>query len=138
MQIRQMSLKELYEAYDVLKQLRSELSYKEFEDLVYEMRHIEYKMFGLFHRGELYTFAGAAVLTNLSYKRHLFVFDFVTDEKQRFLGYGKMMLDFLEDYAKTAMCQRVVLSSDLEHEDAHAFCHKSSFVKCGYTFVKSL
>jgi len=138
MQIREMSLKELYEAYEVLKQLRIELSYTEFEDLIYEMRHIEYKMFGLFHRGELYTFAGAAVLTNLSYKRHLFVFDFVTDEKQRFMGYGKLMLDFLEDYAKTAMCQKVVLSSGFEQEDAHAFYHKNSFVKCDYTFVKSL
>ena len=39
MQIRELDLKELPEAYEVLSQLRCELSYDEFEDLIYEMRH---------------------------------------------------------------------------------------------------
>lgn len=138
MQIREMDLKELFEVYEVLKQLRSELSYKEFEDLVYDMRHMEYTMFGLFEKGELITYAGAAIVTNLCHKRHLYVFDLVTDEKQRFLGYAKLMLAFLEDYAKTAMCSRLVLSSGFSAEDARKFYEKNSFTKTAYSFVKSL
>ena len=95
MQIRELDLKELYTAYDVIAQLRSELSYKEFEDLVYDMRHMEYKMFGIMQRESLITFAGVSVQTNLYDKRHLFIFDLVTDEKYKNQGYAKMMLDFL-------------------------------------------
>jgi len=138
MQIREMDLKELYEIYGLVKQLREELSYEVFEDLIYDMRHMEYKMFGLLERGELISYAGVAVQTNLYHKRHLYVFDFVTDEKQRFLGHGKMLLAFLEDYAKTAMCENVVLSSGFAREDAHKFYEKNSFIKSSYVFVKSL
>jgi len=138
MQIREMDLKELFEVYELVKQLRYELSYEEFEDLVYDMRHMEYKMFGLFERGELLSFAGVAIQTNLYHKRHLYIFDLVTDEKQRFMGYGKLMLEFLQDYAKTAMCEKLVLSSAFLREDAYKFYEKNEFIKTSYLFVKSL
>ena len=112
MQIRELDLKELYTVYDVLVQLRSELTYEEFEDLIYDMRHMEYKMIGIMDKEKLITYAGVAVQTNLYYKRHLFVFDLVTDESYRQQGYGKMMIEYLKDYAKMGMCQNLVFSSD--------------------------
>ena len=114
MQIREMTLKELYPVYELVKQLHTDLSYDEFEDLIYDMRHMEYKMFGILERGELVCYAGVAVQTNLYHKRHLYVFDLVTDEKHREKGYAKMMLEYLHDYAKTAACENLVLSSDLQ------------------------
>jgi len=136
MQIRELNLKELYTAYDVLKQLRPMLSYKEFEDLIYDMRHIEYKMFGIMEGEELITYAGVAVQTNLYHKRHLYVFDLVSDEKYRSGGYGAMMLEYLEDYAKTCMCENIVLSSSFERENAHKFYEKNGFDKKSYIFLK--
>ena len=136
MQIRELNLKELYTAYDVLKQLRPMLSYKEFEDLIYDMRHIEYKMFGIIEGEELITYAGVAVQTNLYHKRHLYVFDLVSDEKYRSGGYGAMMLEYLEDYAKTCMCENIVLSSSFERENAHKFYEKNGFDKKSYIFLK--
>ena len=138
MQIREMNLKELDTIYELLVQLRPELSFKEFDDLVYDMRHMEYKMIGMLQRGELVTFAGVAVQTNFYHKRHLFVFDLVTDEKHRNRGYGKEMLEYLESYAKTAMCEKIVLSSGLQREDAHRFYEKNDFVKKSFIFVKAL
>lgn len=138
MQIRQMTLKELYEAYHLVVQLHPELSYKEFEDLVYEMRHIEYQMFGLFERGELICFSGVRIVTSLAYKRHLGVFDFVTDEPWRFMGYAKKMLSFLEDYAKSAMCSAIVVCVEDLQEDALHFCAKAGLVKQCSRFVKRL
>lgn len=138
MQIREMTLKELYTVYDVLKQLRSELSYEEFEDLIYDMRHMEYKMFGILEKGELVCYSGVAVQTNLYHKRHLYIFDLVTDEKYRSQGYGKMMLEYLYDYAKTAACENLVLSSGLQRKKAHDFYEKSGFEKKSYLFVKSV
>ncbi|ABB44782.1 GCN5-related N-acetyltransferase [Sulfurimonas denitrificans DSM 1251] len=138
MQIRELDLKELQMAYDVLCQLRTTLSYNEFEDLIYEMRSIEYKMFGIMDGEKLITYAGAAIQTNLYDKRHLFLFDLVTCKDYRGMGYGKMMLEFLADYAKMGMCQNIVLSSGFQREDAHRFYEKSGFFKKSFVFIKGV
>lgn len=138
MQIRELDLKELYPIYDVVSQLRTALSYKEFEDLVYDMRHMDYKMIGIMEDDNLVTYAGVAIQTNLSYKRHLYVFDLVTDEKYRAKGYAKMMLDYLKDYAKMGMCETLVLSSGFDKEQAHEFYTQNGFEKKGFIFTKTL
>lgn len=138
MQIRELDLKELYTVYDVLKQLRTELSYKEFEDLIYDMRHMEYKMIGIMDEDKLITYAGVSIQTNLYHKRHLFIFDLVTDESYRGQKYGKMMLDYLVDYAKVGMCENIVLSSGFEKENAHKFYDYNGFIKKSFVFLKTI
>jgi GNAT superfamily N-acetyltransferase len=138
MQIRELDLKELLSAYDVVSQLRTALTYDEFEDLIYEMRSMEYKMFGIMDGEKLITYAGVAIQTNLYHKRHLFVFDLVTDEKHRSNGYGEMMLEYLRDFAKMGMCENIVLSSGVQREDAHRFYEKNGFVKKSFVFLKSV
>lgn len=101
MQIRELSLKELYEAYALVKRLR-EMSYDEFEDLVYEMRD-SYKMIGIFEQDELVALSGVMVLVNLKYKRHLRVFEFTAEG-----SYKKELELYMEDFAKMAGCVGVV------------------------------
>lgn len=138
MQIREMNLKELDVIYEVLSQLRVDLSFKEFDDLVYDMRDMDYKMIGLFERGKLITYAGVAVQTNFYHKRHLYVYDLVTDSSYRSQSFGKEMMEYLHVYAKTAMCENIVLSSEFQREKAHVFYEKSGFIKKSYVFLKSL
>jgi len=107
MQIREMDLKELESAYAVVSQLR-ELSYKEFEDLIYDMRYMEYKMIGVFEKEQLITYAGVCIQTTLKDKRHLRVFDFITDKNEDVLKYDKIMIEYLNDYAKVGMCEKVI------------------------------
>ncbi|MDQ7045565.1 MAG: GNAT family N-acetyltransferase [Sulfurimonas sp.] len=111
MQIRELDLKELDSVYSVLKQLHQNLSYKEFEDLIYDMRDMEYTMIGIFENDKLISYAGVAVQTNLYNKRHLYVFELVTDAPYRKKGYGKKMLDYLEDYSRVAMCEKIIFHS---------------------------
>jgi GNAT superfamily N-acetyltransferase len=138
LQIRELDLKELYTVYDIVSQLRTGLSYEEFEDLIYDMRHMEYKMIGIMEDDILVCYAGVAVQTNLYHKRHLYVFDLVSDEKKRGQGYGKMMLEYLKDYAKIAMCENIVLSSGFAREEVHQFYEKNGFKKKSFVFVKTL
>ena len=138
MQIRELDLKELDTVYEVVSQLRNELSYKEFEDLIYDMRHMEYKMIGIFEKEKLITYAGVAIQTNLYHKRHLYVFDLVTDEKLRGQGYGKMMLEYLQDYSRVGMCENIVLSSGFAREEAHRFYESNGFIKKSFMFVIKL
>ncbi len=135
MQIRELDLKELDIAYKIISQLRIELSYKEFEDLIYDMRHMEYKMIGIFENKKLITYAGVAVQTNLYHKRHLYVFDLVTDSALRAQGYGKMMLDYLVDFSKVAMCENIVLSSGFQRKETHAFYENYGFNKKSYIYI---
>ena len=138
MQIRELDLKELLTAYEVVSQLRTSLSYKEFEDLIYDMRDMEYKMIGIMDGETLITYAGVAVSTNLYNKRHLYVYELVTDEKYRGKKYGKMMLDYLHDYAKMGMCENIVLSSGFEKVEAHKFYENNGFSKKSFVFLKSV
>ena len=138
MQIRELNLKELFSVYSVLSQLRTALTYEEFEDLIYDMRHMEYKMIGIMEKEKLICYAGVAVQTNLYHKRHLYVFDLVTDEPYREQGYAKMMMSYLKDYAKMGMCENIVLSSGFSREGAHRFYEKEGFFKKSFVFVKKL
>ncbi len=138
MQIRELDLRELLMAYEVVSQLRTTLTYNEFEDLIYEMRKSEYKMIGIMDKEMLITYAGIAIQTNLYHKRHLYVFDLVTDERHRGKKYGAMMLEYLNDYAKMGMCENIVLSSGFQREDAHRFYEKNGFSKKSFVFLKSV
>lgn len=109
MQIRELTLKELYEIYDVVKELR-DLEYDAFEDLIYEMRE-SYKMFGVLERGELVSFAGCAVQTSLQHKRHLYVYDFVTRKGYDAQKYDAILKAYLRDYAKIMMCKEILFAS---------------------------
>lgn len=138
MQIRELDLKELDIVWEVLSLLRNDIDYDEFENLIYDMRSKEYKMFGLFEGEELVTYAGAYIQTNLYNKRHLFIDDLVTYESVRSRGYGDAMLEYLTNYAKVAGCDNIVLSSGLNKVDAHRFYDKQKFKKKSYLFVKEL
>ncbi len=108
MQIRELDLKELYTIYDVISQTHTDLSYKEFEDLIYDMRYMDYKMLGIVDGDILISYAGVVIQTTLQNRRHLKVFDLVTSNKYDFIKYDKMMKEYLNDYSRMAMCESVV------------------------------
>ena len=107
MQIREISLKELETVYTIINELYPDLTYKEFEDLIYDMRHMNYQMFGVFQRESLITFAGVVVQTTFANKRHIRVLDFKTSSLYDKVKYDKIMKDYIADYAKVAMCEMV-------------------------------
>jgi len=100
MQIREISLKELYGAYELVKKIR-DITYDEFEDLVYEMKD-SYIMIGVFDKNNLLAYAGVSIVTSLKDKRHIRVYDLTfLDEKSL-----KELKNYLEDYAKISMAKR--------------------------------
>lgn len=102
MQIRELSLKELYEAYELVKKLR-DISYEEFEDIVYESKD-NYIMLGAFFRGEIKGYAGISILTTLKDKRHIRVFDIIADDEKSLFE----LKEYIQDYAKISMAKKVI------------------------------
>jgi len=138
MQTREIKLTELESAYEVVKELRTSLSYDEFEDLVYDMRHQEYRMYGVFDGEMLITYAGVSVQVNLYWKRHLFIYELVTRSSHRGDGHGKEMLIYLNDIARMLQCEKLVLTSGSQRADAHRFYEQEGFTRPGHVFIKDI
>ena len=105
MQIRQLSMKELYEAYELVRCIR-DISYETFEDLVYEMKE-HYTMIGVFQKERLLALAGLDIVTTLQEGRHIRVYEFVAVDRKSEWELKK----YLEDYAKISAAKKVVYES---------------------------
>ena len=139
MQIRQLGLDELDSAYDVVRELRPALGYEEFEELIYAMRHQEYRMYGIFEGATLATFAGVSVRVSLEHRRHLLIEDFVTRSEFRRRGYGREMLRYLGDTARIFRCEQLLLSSELHNgSGGRTFLENEGFEKRATAFLKPL
>ncbi len=106
MQIRELDLKELYTAWELLKEVHTHLDYEAFEDIIYEMRKTHYTMIGIFEKEELFCYAGVAIETNLYHKRHLCIYELIS--RNNAYEYEKMMQEYLEDYARMGACAEII------------------------------
>lgn len=61
--------------------------------------------------------------------------DVVVGEIDRGEGIGRAMMKFAFEKAREAGCYKIVLSSNLEREDAHRFYDAIGFRKHGFSFI---
>lgn len=115
------SIPQMLQVFELMHTLRDSLDRKEFEDLLRVMVPNGYRMFCIQSSGRPVCLAGVSILTNLYYKRHLWVYDLVTDTSYRSQGLGEQMMLFLEDFASKNACTCVALSSGISRERAHSF-----------------
>jgi len=106
MQIRSLTLQELDTIYEMIE-LEYDLSYDEFEDLIYDMR--DYKMIGIFECDILICYAGVTIETNLLLKRHLKIHELITVEIKNAQKYSQEMKIYLQDYAKISACSSIII-----------------------------
>lgn len=140
MEMKELStVEELKEAYPVMKELRTHLSEAEFIELVQQMQHEDYQLFGCYDDGELTSLAGVAIKTNLYLNKHVFVYDLVTADRHRSKGYGEKLLTYLENWGQQRGAHCIALESGVQRTDAHRFYEqKMDFSRVSYSFRKSL
>lgn len=127
------------EAYPVMAQLRTDLDEGTYLELVGRMVDDGYRLFSLRDGGDTAGLAGVAILTNLYYGRHVWVYDLVTDADHRSRGIGSELLSFVERWATDRGCRIVALSSGLQREDAHRFYEEHADMdRVSYVFTKAL
>ncbi|WP_028784209.1 GNAT family N-acetyltransferase [Thalassobacillus devorans] len=134
------SKEDILEAYPVIKQLRTHLDISTYAQLAAEAREKDgYRMFALYEEGKIVAVVGFEPMTTLYYGRFVWVCDLVTDENSRSHGYGKVLLDFVHDWAKQRGYESVALSSGLQRTDAHRFYEeKADYDKVSYVFKKRM
>lgn len=126
-------------SYPLIKQLRSPLSLDEYLSLLGEMTQTGYQLYGLFVSGKLVALAGIGIHINLYNKKHLFIYELVTDEFQRSKGYGAYLLQYIEQVAKDNECERIELTSGIKRSDAHRFYEdKIGMQRTSYVYRKNI
>jgi GNAT superfamily N-acetyltransferase len=121
-----------------MRELRPHLDEDSYLRLLAEMSAQGYRLFALRVDGRIVALAGIAVLTNLYYGRHVWVYDLVTAADVRSSGHGARLLEFVEEFARSERCLAVSLSSGFAREDAHRFYEREGYSKTSFVFVKHL
>ncbi|KMY55007.1 acetyltransferase [Bacillus sp. FJAT-27231] len=116
------SQKDIFEAFSVIKQLRTHLNEETYLALVSEAQEKDhYKLFALYEEEKIVAAVGFKPMITLYYGRFVWVCDLVTDASRRSNGYGKKLLTFVHEWAKKNHYESVALSSGLQREEAHRF-----------------
>lgn len=127
------------EAFPIMKQLRTDLTEETYIELLQDMSKDGYKLYAMYVENEIVSLVGLSWRINFYNKRHIFIYDLVTDVSQRSFGYGEKLLQYIHDWANENGAEYVALESGLQRIDAHRFYEdKLNYDKWCYSFRKSL
>jgi GNAT superfamily N-acetyltransferase len=130
---------ELRAAFPVMRELRSGIDEDHYLGLINEMMLQGYRLLALQQADQILALAGLAVLTNLYYGRHVWVYDLVTTSEARSQGYGRLLLSHVEAFAREQGCALVALASGLQRTEAHRFyIERMGYERSAYVFEKRL
>ncbi|WP_043933820.1 GNAT family N-acetyltransferase [Bacillus sp. EB01] len=133
------SQKQWIEAFLVLNQLRTDLTEESYLELLEEMQRDGYRLFALYNNNRIVSVAGLSWRVNFYNKRHIFIYDLVTDIEYRSFGYGEKLLLYIHSWAKEQGAEYVALESGLQRINAHRFYEeKLEYDKWCYSFRKPL
>jgi GNAT superfamily N-acetyltransferase len=129
---------EIERCFPVMAHLRPHLVAAEFVGLVEAQQAQGYRLAYLEDEGIVVALAGFRVMEVLATGRTLYVDDLVTDEARRSRGHGKVMLDWLQAYARGQGCATFSLDSGTHRQEAHAFYFRERMRVTSFHFAKKL
>ena len=132
------SAEEIARCFAVMLHLRPYLVESEFVERVRAQQAQGFRLASLEDEGTVVAVAGFRVMEMLASGRTLYVDDLVTEEAQRSRGHGKIMLDWLEAYARDAGCETFSLDSGTHRQEAHAFYFRERMRVTSFHFAKKL
>lgn len=131
------SHEEFQEAFQVMGELYQHLDWETYLGLLQSMIQGGYRLFALRDAGIIVSLAGVAIFTNFYYGRHVWIYDLVTTSKVRSKGYGRFLMEFIEEFARQENCGFIALLSAVERNDAHRFYQeRMNYDKPSYVFRK--
>lgn len=127
------------EAFSIMKQLRTDLTEETYIELLQDMSKDGYKLYAMSVEEKIVSLVGLSWRINFYNKRHIFIYDLVTDVSQRSFGYGEKLLKYIHDWASENGAEYVALESGLQRSEAHRFYEdKLDYDKWCYSFRKTL
>jgi len=129
---------QILSCFDVMQQLRPKLVRASFVATVRELMQGGYELAYVESDEQVVAAAGFRVAQNLFFGKHLYVDDLVTDEHVRSGGFGRILMDWLTDYAKKNGCEHIHLDSGVQRHKAHRFYLNQGMDIVCYHFDKAI
>lgn len=129
---------EILDCFAVMSQLRMHLQKEDFVTTVRAMMADGFRLAYIKESSRIVAVAGFRIYTNLFMGKHLYVDDLVTDEQTRSKGHGRVMLDWLKQFAKENACQVLHLDSGVQRHKAHKFYLNQGFDIVSYHFSQKI
>ena len=126
---------QIFACFDLMKTLREDVRADYFVEQVQEQMKEGYELFYLVKHNIICSLAGSKISKTLAWGKCLYIFDLVSDEKERSLGYGKELLDYMKAYAKDEGCDEVHLDSGVQRFQAHKFYLREDFKISSHHFA---
>jgi GNAT superfamily N-acetyltransferase len=129
---------EIDSCFAVISFLRPHLRREGFVQLVRSMEPQGYRLAYLTAGDEVQAVAGYRIIDMLRTGRMLEVDDLVSAESARSKGYGKQLLNWCYDLARSEGCSVVELDSAVHRADAHRFYFRERMYILGFHFSHTI
>jgi GNAT superfamily N-acetyltransferase len=130
---------EILATYEVMRQLRPHLGREEYVSLIRRLMEQErYNLVALVEGDGVRAVAGYRYMEMLYCGRFLYVDDLITDEAARSRGFGRQLLSWLKDLARSQGCSELQLDSATRRAAAHRFYEREGMEKTCYHFAASV
>lgn len=110
MQVREINLTELHLAYEIYKCSKNNITYTQYEDIIYQAVKENYKILLAIANDKPFAYAGVRVQTNIEFKKHLHVDEIVIKNDLSKMSYYKELLLYMQDYAKMNQCHEIIIN----------------------------
>jgi GNAT superfamily N-acetyltransferase len=124
--------------WEVLHALRPHLVQSEFLGTVREMMTGGYRLAYVWKDGKALAAIGFRFQQFLYNGKHIYIDDLSTLPEARGMGFGGMLLDYVEGLARAQGLQTVTLDSGFHRKDAHRLYLNKRYVVASLHFVKEL
>lgn len=129
---------EIERCWPVVSELRPHLKQESFVARIKEQMQQGFHLTYVEDNSEVIAAAGYRFLLNLAWGKFLYVDDLITREKDRSTGAGKLLLQWLENEARKAGCERLELDSGVQRFHAHRFYLRERMIISSHHFSKQL
>ncbi len=118
----------------VLIQLRGQYTEEELSRLIIEQMKNGYQLCFIENQSEVLSVIGFRIENKLAWGKHIYVDDFVTNESNRSTGAGRMLIEWLTEFAKEKECKQIHLDSGVQRFEAHKFYLRENFKIASHHF----
>ncbi len=125
---------ELDKVGPVLRELRPQYSQEQLLRQIKKQQTNGYQLAWVEEDGAVLCVAGFVIAEKLAWQKHLYVDDLVSSESQRSRGAGKLLMDWLKQYAREQGCQQLHLDSGVQRFAAHRFYLREGFAIASHHF----
>ena len=122
------SYDDIAQSFNVFVELRPHLtSEQSFINQIIEQQKEGYQIIAIEKESEFVSCIGFRFLITLACGKVLYIDDFITKEKARGKGYGKILLEHVIKIAKEQLCQAIHLDTGYNRHAAHKVYLKQGF-----------